>query len=157
MQVSLAIAEVTAAMDALRERVAGEITRRDLVASGDMLRSLDVDVVSDPDGTTGTLSALDYWVNVGSGTPPGSDVTERDIAKWLDDKGFEGDNAGIAWFIARKIRRDGSKDYRVGNPNAFETAIEQWENSTVITQLGERTANEYGAAWVEVLRQNMNN
>ena len=157
MQVSLAIAEVTAAMDALRVRVSDEIRRRDLIASGDMLRSLDVDVKQDSEGATGTLSAIDYWVNVGSGTPPGGDVTEREISKWLDDKGFEGDNAGIAWFIARKIRRDGSKDYRVGNPNAFETAIEQWENSTVVTQLGERTANEYGAAWVEVLRQNMNN
>ncbi len=157
MQVSLAIAEVTAAMDALRVRVSDEIRRRDLIASGDMLRSLDVDVKQDSEGATGTLSALDYWVNVGSGTPPGSDVSERDIAKWMEDVGFEGDNAGIAWFIARKIRRDGSLDYRVGNPNAFETAIEQWENSSVVTQLGERTANEYGAAWVEVLRQNINN
>lgn len=156
MPASVAVIEVIEALTALQVGIRGEMARRDLNATFAMSNSIEVDAEQDDSGVTGTLSALEYWVNVGSGTPPGSDVKERDIAEWMEAVGFEGDNAGLAFFIARKIRNEGSKAYRQGLPNAFETAIEAWENSALLRDLGQRTANEYGEAWVEVIRKQLN-
>lgn len=155
MPVSAAQQEVTDALDQLRLDIIAEMERRDLSATGAMIDSLEVDVTQDNTSTTGTLSALDYWVNVGSGTPPGSDVKERDILAWMEAKGFEDANVGTAFFITRKIRKEGSKAYRQGLPNAFDTAIDQWALSGLVTRLGERTANEYGDSFVELLRNNI--
>lgn len=152
----IAVQEVAKAMLALRIGVQGEMERRDLNASGRMSDSIEDDVTADATGVTGTLSALDYWVNVGSGTPPGTGVKERDIAQWMEDKGFEGANIATAFLISRKINREGSRDYRVGNPNAFETAIDAWEASVLVRDLGNTTANEYGDSFVELLRSNLN-
>lgn len=156
MPASIGVQEVSRALLDLEQRIKGEMARRDLNATNAMQESIEVDVSAVPEGTTGTLSALDYWVNVGSGTPPGSDVKERDIMQWMEAKGFEGDNAGIAFFIARKIRREGSKAYRQGLPNAFETSIAAWEASVLVRDLGELTANEYGDSFVSILRENIN-
>lgn len=157
MPASAAQQEVTEALDQLRLDIIAEMERRDLNATGAMVDSLEVDVMQDDTSTTGTLTAFDYWVNVGSGTPPGSDVKERDILTWMEAKDFEGANIGTAFFIARKINRDGSKAYRQGLPNAFETSIEAWAVSGLVTRLGERTANEYGDSFVEILRNNLKN
>lgn len=153
----VAIQEVAKAMLALKLDIAGEMNRRDLSASGAMIASLDDEVTQDDTSTTGTLSALDYWVNVGSGTPPGSGVKEADIAQWMEDKGFEGANIATAFFITRKINREGSKAYRQGLPNAFDTAIDAWEASALMQNLGERTANQYGDSFIEILRNNIQN
>ncbi len=153
----IAIQEVAKAMLTLKLDITGEMNRRDLSASGDMIASLDDQVTQDDTSTTGTLSALDYWVNVGSGTPPGSGVTERDIAQWMEDKGFEGANIATAFFITRKINREGSKAYRQGLPNAFDTAIDAWEASAQVQGLGELTANQYGDSFIEILRSNLQN
>lgn len=156
MPASASQQEVTGALEQLRLDVLAEMERRDLNATGAMSESIEVDVAQDAQGTTGTLSAFDYWVNIGSGTPPGSDVKERDIKAWMEAKGFEDANVATAFFIARKIRRDGSKAYRQGLPNAFETAIDAWEMSALVRNLGSETANEYGDSFVEILRTNLN-
>lgn len=153
----VSVNEVARAMLALKLGVRDEMERRDLNASGRMSQSIEDQVVTDVDAVVGTLSAFDYWVNVGSGTPPGTGVKERDIAQWMEDKGFEGANIATAFFIARKINRQGSKDYRLGNPNAFETAIDAWERSALVRDLGAATANEYGDSFVELLRNTTKN
>lgn len=148
-----AIQEVGSAMEALRIGVLAEMDRRNLNATGAMAASVDPEVTQDAEATVGTLSALDYWVRVGSGTPPGGPVFVDDIQKWIDAKGLD----LSAWAVARRIRRTGSKDFREGNPNAFETAIDQWEASALMQGLGERTANQYGDSFVEILRNNIQN
>ena len=79
----VAIEEVGNAMEALRVAVLAEMDRRNLNATGAMAASVDPEVKQDATGTTGTLSALDYWVRVGSGTPPGGPVFVDDIQKSL--------------------------------------------------------------------------
>ena len=148
-------AGVEDALEALRLDVLAEMERRGLNASYALVNSIENDVVQTDVSTTGTMTALDYWVNAGSGTPPGQGVREFDIAQWMEFKGFEGANIATAFFITRKINREGSKDYRLGNPNAFETAIDGWENSQVLVELASNTANEYGDSFYEVLRSNL--
>lgn len=138
-------------MDALRSGVLDEIAREGHNATGALSASVTNTVTQDNTSTTGTMMALDYWVNVGSGTPPGGPVFVADIQEWIDAKGLD----LSAWGVARKIRRAGSKDFREGNPNTFTTAIDAWEASVVVRDLGEKTANDYGDSFFEVLRSNL--
>lgn len=143
--------EVDGALNTIRFNVLAEMNRRRLNATGRMSASVSNVVRQDQDGTSGFLTALDYWVNVGSGTPPGGPVLVADIQTWLNAKGLD----LSAWGIARRIRRAGSKDFREGNPNAFETGIDAWEDSPSGQELGGRTANEYGDAYVDILVNNI--
>lgn len=131
------------------------MARLDLNASGAMKASIEYNVTSDKDGTTGTLSALDYWVNVGSGTPPGSNVLVRDIQKWIEDKGIEDELDASAREITKRIRKFGSLAYREGAPNAFETAITAWELSADTLNIGEATADAIGGEYVGIVKANL--
>ena len=142
-------------MEFLRQDIIAEMNRLDLNATGAMKASIEYDVTSDNDGTTGTLSALDYWVNVGSGTPPGTKVLVRDIQNWIDAKGIEDELESSAREIAKRIRLFGSLAYREGAPNAFETAITAWELNADTLNIGEATADAIGGEYVGIVTANL--
>jgi hypothetical protein len=78
-------------------------------------------------GTSGRIIALDYWPNVGSGTPPGTQVDVNSLAKWALAKGIRSTDRGAMLFALRagpKIEQFGSRDWRRGGANVFLTAIE---------------------------------
>ena len=146
---------VQAVMNTLPPVVSAELERRDLNASGAVNASMQTNTTQTPTSTTGTMLALDYWINVGSGTPPGSGVRESAILQWMEEKQFEGANIATAFFITRKINREGSLAYRQGLPNAFETAIDIWAKSTAFDTLDTVAENEYGKAYIDLLQKNL--
>ncbi len=78
-------------------------------------------------GATGRILALDYWVNVGSGTPPGTFVPVEDLTEWALIKRIRLTERGarkFATYISYKIEAEGSRDYRRGGENVFIQAIE---------------------------------
>ena len=139
-------------MNRLRLDILAELDRRNLNATGAMRGSVDANTAQTTTATTSAITAFDYWVNVGSGTPPGGPVDVGAIARWLEVRQLNFN----AKMLARRISRIGSRDWREGNPNAFETAIEAWEQTPEFTGLGDRSANQYGQAWVDIVFNNLN-
>lgn len=84
-------------------------------------------------GATGRITALDYWVNVGSGTPPGTFVSVEALVKWVKAKGIRSTDRGAILFATRvsyRIEEAGSRDFRRGGKNVFLTAIEASQGDT---------------------------
>lgn len=81
-------------------------------------------------GATGRILALDYWVNVGSGTPPGTFVKVEDLTEWVLIKRIRLTERGarkLATYISYRIEADGSRDWRKGGENVFLAAIERFQ------------------------------
>lgn len=136
-------------MNDLQQGVWAELDRRNLNASGAMRTSVAVNTAQSATETVGTMTALDYWINVGSGTPPGTTVDIHSIAQWIEIRqlSFE------PQYLKKRIEEDGSKDFQAGNPNAFDTAIEQWRNSARVLAIPDIVLEAYGKATLEIISQ----
>ena len=102
------------------ERVSAE---RGKVASRSTLNSITTTTSVYSMGMNGRMEANDNWRFVGNGRGPGRMPPVANIQSWLDTKGL----TISAWVVARKIGREGSKDFRQGNANVFEQAIDEWQ------------------------------
>lgn len=79
-------------------------------------------------GATGRILALDYWTNVGSGTPPGTRVSVESLTEWAIVKRLYANEKSARKFatsVAARIEASGSRDYRRGGENVFLAAIEE--------------------------------
>jgi len=79
-------------------------------------------------GVTGRILALEYWINVGSGTPKGTFVEVDALTQWALAKGIRRTERGARKFAARisyKIEAEGSRDWRRRGKNVFLSAIEE--------------------------------
>ena len=112
-------------LDDLKKDIQLNMVKRDKVASGETFRSIRSTVLSSEFFVRGSGSATDNWVNVGSGTPPGSGVTPKTILEWLNSRGLQGMRRA-ALPIARKINKLGSKDYRLKRENVFTEVIDRY-------------------------------
>lgn len=78
-------------------------------------------------GATGRILANEYWVNVGSGTPPGTFVEVEDLTEWVLIKRIRLTERGarrFAAYVSYKIEAEGSRDYRRKGVNVFLAAID---------------------------------
>lgn len=108
------------------------IRQRGHIASGSLISQNSFVATSSGNHVIGFGYALDYWVNVGSGTPKGTDVPFEALVRWAMNKGLTNSRkemASLAMNVRRKIRMEGSLDYRLGNPNIYLEAIEEFDKS----------------------------
>lgn len=121
-------------------------------ASGRLSRSLREHTEESKNTVRMYVDALGYVFEVEEGTPPpgkgGSRALVPDIERWINDKrvplfrGFR-DASAMAYVIARKINREGTKRYREGIKTGAisdvinEQKIKAIENSVLIASEGE--------------------
>lgn len=104
------------ALDKVGKDLVAEISKQlinmDKVASGNLLNSLDYDVVEAIDGVTLELMAADYLDVVDKGRRPGKMPPTKAIESWIRVKGINVGRKGIkstAFAIATSIKHNGIK------------------------------------------------
>lgn len=112
-------------LELLRGTIKGDMSARNLNATGKTAESIRVGVLGTDSFIRGTLYANENWETTGSGTPPGSGVTTGEIADWAEAKGLS-ELRGAAKPIADTINKYGSRDFRRNSPNVFLDAIQRF-------------------------------
>ena len=112
-----------AAMVDLENRVKANATARNKNATGATVASMTHTVTAYPGALFARLEANENWRWMGNGRGPGRMPPVQNIQRWVDARGL----TISAWAVARKIAKDGSKDYREKNANIFEQSIVEWQ------------------------------
>lgn len=93
------------------KELAIELVKRDKVASGRLLNSLDYFVLETVDGYLIEIVGENYLTYVDSGRSPGKFPPIQDIMNWINDKGITPNtpmsDEQLAFLIGRKIAEDG--------------------------------------------------
>jgi hypothetical protein len=92
------------------------LVENDKVASGELLRSLDFEVIQDVNGLMLKLTAAPYFKNVDKGRRPGKMPPVKPIKSWIRSKGLVFNNATAdqaAFMIARSIGINGIKPLNI--------------------------------------------
>lgn len=74
------------------------------------------------------LEADSHWKYVGNGRPPGGMPPLQSIRNWIQAKGLSLNE----YAVARKIAKEGSKDFRFKNKNVFLDRIRAWEKNEMV-------------------------
>lgn len=109
-----------------------DLVDRNINATGELTRSNSVIVGDQGKVVIGLGYALDYWTKAGSGSPPGTRTDFVQLYRWAKAKGLgrnDRETLRIAALTGRKIRREGSRDWREKNPNVYLTNIDTFERS----------------------------
>lgn len=138
-------AAVEVAMLDLLDRIREEANYRGKVASGRTLNSLRTSVLSSPSFVVGTLTGGDWWKYVGNGRGPGAMPPIEPIRQWIASKGLD----LSPWAVAKKMQKEGSRDYRLKRTNIFADSVEAWEQSDAIADVGTAGAKAFGDAYVQ--------
>lgn len=120
------------ALNALIVAINEKLQERGHIATGTLLSGNSAVVNDTGKQVIGLGYAYDYWVNVGNGSPPGTRVAFLDLVRWAKAKGRgrnERETLRIAALVGRKIRREGSLDFREGNPNVYLETIDEFEQA----------------------------
>ena len=123
------------AIDSLRDASRENLEARGKNASRALSETLRTGVSGEVE-IDATLSALDYWKWTGNGRGPGGMPPVGNIEAWINAKGLDLN----AWAVAKTIAKEGSKDHRDGNQNAFEEAWMAWEQGPDMKALQFATA-----------------
>jgi hypothetical protein len=111
-------------VETLRDNIRTSMADKGKNATGETARTLDVIARNvGADGGEAALEANANWKWVGNGRGPGRMPPIGPIQAWIDAKGLE----LSAWAVAGKIKREGSRDFRLGRPNIFIEEIRGWE------------------------------
>jgi len=116
--------------DAIVKAMAANLRTLGKVASGDLIKSLTVNVFQDGGKSVLRLSAKDYLRFVDKGRKPGRFPPLSAISKWASIKGI---SQRFVFPIARKIARDGIKKTDVVNDTIV--AVEKRYNKVFDKQL----------------------
>lgn len=96
---------------------------RGLNSTGKLAAGTEFTVSASQEGIRGTGYAPYYWKwGGGSGRGPGKPPPVDKLKAWVAAQGMP---EGAAYAIAKKIGREGSKDYREGNPNVFIQVVDK--------------------------------
>ena len=117
--------------------------------TGAIYDRITTNVTSGTGFVTGQLETDDYWEFVGSGRGPGGMPPVDAIEAWLNRAGLSTINP---WAIAKRIAKEGSRDFRMKKPNVFTTAIDKWELEG-LAHLEEAAGLDLEDAAVDVFKQ----
>ena len=116
-----------------------EMVKRGKVATGRTMSTLSTFTVQGSDYLASYLEGEDQWKFVGNGRGPGGMPPIGPIQAWIDAKGLP----LSAWGVAKKIAKEGSKDYRNNAPNVFLSAFDTFLDGAGVKELEEGTADEF--------------
>lgn len=120
MGVDLQFRNLKAQLEALGREYVAELTRQliseDKVATGNLINSLDYNVVETMNGLVLQIIADDYLTNVDKGRKPGRRPPQKAIQNWVENRGIKyknSDSKGTAFIIARSIGKKGIRPTNV--------------------------------------------
>lgn len=126
------------AINEVKARAIEEAERRGKVATRGTINSLSVAVVPMPWGGVARMEGEEQWKYVGNGRGPGGMPPVGRLQSWIDAKGLD----LSAWAVARKMAREGSRDYRNRAPNVFMSAVDDFEQGGGLDRLEADAADE---------------
>jgi|694.fasta_scaffold29089_17 hypothetical protein len=112
-----------AAMVDLEDRIRANAAERDKNATGATVGSMTHTVTAYPGALFARLEANENWKWMGNGRGPGRMPPVQNIQRWVEARGL----TISAWAVAKRIAKEGSKDYRMKNANIFEQSIVEWQ------------------------------
>ena len=122
------------AMKTLRDNIAQGMKDRGKVATGGTIASMVTTVNSYENiqgntfGLVARLEANDNWKFVGNGRGPGGMPPVQTIQAWITAKGLTLN----AWAVAKKMAKQGSRDFRLKRTNIFTDEIDGWAQSGLL-------------------------
>lgn len=118
-------------LDDIVGTIAGDMRAKGRVASGRTIRETTTDITETAEGLSGKVLVPSWFQFVESGSGPGRRGTwfYRIIHQWAKDKHIIGDDTPksrrISGAIAHSIITDGTKAYRIGGEDVFNTDVER--------------------------------
>lgn len=119
------------AINEVKARAIEEAERRGKIATRGLIVRLSVAVVPTPWGGVARMEGDDYWKYVGNGRGPGGMPPVGKLQQWIDAKGLD----LSAWAVAKRMAREGSRDYRLRAPNVFMSAVDDFEQGGGLDRL----------------------
>tara|TARA_R110000787_G_scaffold196468_4_gene307860 strand:- start:513 stop:977 length:465 start_codon:yes stop_codon:yes gene_type:complete len=118
----------------LREELVEKHIQLGMEASGNWIRSLEV--TKSPMSTK--LIGEKYTEQLVYGRRPGTLPPVSVIKKWIEDKGITSNlsTTSLAWAIAMKIKRDGTKNYQKGGTDLVSSVITPQRIQKIINESG---------------------
>lgn len=141
-------AAVQDAMVDLVGRIREEATERGKVATGQTLNSLRTSVLATPSFVAGTLTGAENWRWWGNGRGPGRMPPIGPIETWVHARGLD----ISPWAVAKKIAREGSRDFRLGRQNVVDACLEPWQDGAAFKGVGEAGVEVFGGAYVQAVQ-----
>lgn len=96
----------------LKKNLVQELRRNKVIASGDLLKSIQFEVKQTPNGAVVSLDGNEYITYVDKGRKPGKYAPISALKQWIKAKGIAVDEAkvsSLAFAINNKIKRQGIK------------------------------------------------
>lgn len=137
--ITLGAIAINAAIRKVEQLSRTEMERRGKVATGRTMSTLSTYTVQGSDFLASYLEGEEQWKFVGNGRRPGGMPPIAPIQAWINARGL----ALSAWGVAKKIAKEGSKDYRNNAPNVFLSAFDTFLEGPGVKELEEGTANEF--------------
>ena len=129
--------------DELKKNLIQELRRTKAIASGDLIKSLNIQIEKTADGIIISLASNDYITYVEKGRKRGKYAPVKELERWVRAKGIATDKkkiTSIAFAINNKIKKEGIKPRPVLE-NAYNTGLPLYDR--IIDQVMEKDLNKY--------------
>jgi len=144
-----------------------EAIRKDLItkheqlgmkASGKWADSLEVKIVGDNDKSVSQIIGEKYTEQLTFGRKPGKFPPIKAIEQWIKDKGIYHISmkigiSSLAFLIARKIAKEGTKYFKQGGTDLIESIITAERIQKIISQVKEINVTTFTNGLIEQLKQ----
>jgi hypothetical protein len=136
--------ELTKAIgDELKKSLIQEMRRTKSIATGDLIKSLNIEIEKTSDGAIISLASNDYITFIEKGRKRGKYAPVKDLERWVRAKGIASDRkkvTSIAFAINNKIKKEGIKPRPILE-NAYNTGLPLYNR--IINQVLEQDLNKY--------------
>jgi hypothetical protein len=136
--------ELTKAIgDELKKSLIQEMRRTKSIATGDLIKSLNIEIEKTTDGAIISLASNDYITFIEKGRKRGKYAPVKDLERWVRAKGIASDRkkvTSIAFAINNKIKKEGIKPRPILE-NAYNTGLPLYNR--IINQVLEQDLNKY--------------
>lgn len=111
-------------------------------ASGNWEKSLEVEISGNQDLMTGRIYGEHYTQQLVFGREPGKFPPIKSIEQWIKDKGIEPLDkkmkiSSLAFLIARKIAKEGTKYYQAGGTDLVDSVVTPERIQSIIDKVSE--------------------
>ena len=145
-----------------------EELRKDLIAkyeelgmrsTGEWERGLETEVIHRDDGYSGVITGLDYTYYMQWGRAEGRMPPVRVILEWIEAKGLRPVEekmkvSTLAYLIARKIGREGTRRYQGGGVPAFvDAVITEDRIQRIMDRVGEGCIVRFESEVIDIIRE----
>jgi hypothetical protein len=129
--------------DELKKNLIQELRRTKTIASGDLIKSLNVEIEQTSDGIIISLASNEYITYIEKGRKRGKYAPVSDLQRWVRAKGIATDEKkvkSIAFAINNKIKKEGIKPRPVLE-NAYSSGLPLYDR--IIDQVLEKDLTKY--------------